>query len=139
MSSRNTPSYSPAAAIDDTWWKWPAAIALANSTVLRVPSTFTAIWLSSSASRSYTAARWWKWSIWPLSAFTSSADTPSFFDVRSPNTGTARAAPTPQYSRSPATLPSLSRRIRKCTTAPLRCSSLATRRLPMKPVAPVTK
>ena len=53
--------------------------------------------------------------------------------------GTARAGPTPQCSRSAATLPSLSLRMRKCTTEPLRCSSLATRRLPMKPVAPVTK
>jgi len=114
-------------------------MALANSTVLRVPSTLTVIWLSASASRSYTAARWWKWSIWPLRAFTSSALTPSRLAVRSPKTGTARVGPTPQYSRSAATLASLSRRIRKCTTAPLRSSSFLTSRLPMKPVAPVTK
>jgi hypothetical protein len=30
MSSRKMPSYRPAAAIDDTWWKVPALIALAN-------------------------------------------------------------------------------------------------------------
>jgi hypothetical protein len=34
----------------------------------------------------------------PLSALMSSAATPSFLLVRSPNTGTARAALTPQYS-----------------------------------------
>ena len=43
MSSRNTPSYRPAAAIELTWCRWPASIALANSTTLRVPSMLTAI------------------------------------------------------------------------------------------------
>ncbi len=139
MSSRNTPSYRPAAAMLETWWKCPASMALANSTALRVPSMLTWTWLSSSADRSYTAARWYMWSMWPLSRFRSSAATPSFLDVRSPYTGTARALLTPQNSSSAATLSSLSGRSRKWTTAPLRASKVLTRRLPMKPVAPVTK
>src|SRR5690606_10145505 len=68
--------------------------------------------------------------------------TPSRLVVRSPKTGTARAAALPlrpQYSRRPATLPSLCGRIRKYTTEPFRSSSFLTSRLPMKPVAPVMK
>ena len=52
MSSRNTPSYMPAAAIDDTCWNTPALIALASATALRVPSMLATIWLSASAFRS---------------------------------------------------------------------------------------
>ena len=59
--------------------------------------------------------------------------------VRSPWTAMARAGPTPHCSRSCGTLASLSGRTRKETTAPLRSSSFLTSRLPMKPVAPVTK
>src|SRR5512140_402550 len=67
------------------------------------------------------------------------AETPSLGAVRSPKTGTARVSSTPQYARNEAILCSLSFRIRKCTTEALRPRSFATRRLPMKPVAPVTK
>ena len=57
-------------------------------------------------------------------------------------TGTARAFALPfrpQYSYSAASLASLPARTRKCTVLPLRASRALTRRLPMKPVAPVTK
>jgi hypothetical protein len=139
MSSRNTPSYSPAAAIEDTWWKCPASMAFANSTALRVPSMLTCTCAASSASRSYTAARWNTMSTSPLSAFSTSADAPSFFAVRSPNTGTARAFVTPQYASSSGSRASLSLRSRKCTVLPRRASRALTSRLPMNPVAPVTK
>ena len=59
--------------------------------------------------------------------------------VRSPVTGIARALLTPQYVYSASSLLSLPGRTRKCTTEPRRASSVLTSRLPMKPVAPVTK
>jgi hypothetical protein len=52
MSSRNRPSYAPAVAIDEVWWKRPTSIELANSMTWRVPSTFDFIIESSSAAMS---------------------------------------------------------------------------------------
>ena len=52
MSSVNVPLYSPAAAIELTWWKWPAWIASASWTACRVPSTLAVRWLAASAVRS---------------------------------------------------------------------------------------
>ena len=73
----------------------------------------TCTWLSSSAPRSYTAARWYTASTLPFSAFRSSADTPSFLAVRSPVTACARCALAPQYSRNAGSLSSLPGRSEK--------------------------
>ena len=52
MSSRNTPGYKPAAAIELVWWKHAALTAPANSIACVVPSTFAMRCDSASAVRS---------------------------------------------------------------------------------------
>ena len=47
--SSKVPTYSPAAATEDTWWKQPASSAPASASALRVPSTFIASLVASAA------------------------------------------------------------------------------------------
>ena len=47
--SSNRPWYSPAAATEDTWWKQPTFSFSASSRAWRVPPTFIASLVSSSA------------------------------------------------------------------------------------------
>ena len=47
--SSNVPTYSPAAATEDTWWKQPASSPPASAIALRVPSTFIASFVAPSA------------------------------------------------------------------------------------------
>ncbi len=52
MSSVKWPSYWPATAIEEMWWKRLAPIALARSIALRVPPTLSIALLVSSAAMS---------------------------------------------------------------------------------------
>ena len=49
MVSSKGPTKSPAAATDETWWKQPASSAAASSRAWRVPPTFIASLVASSA------------------------------------------------------------------------------------------
>ena len=48
MSSVNTPSWSPATATEETWWRQPTPSRLATVTTASVPPTFTASLTASS-------------------------------------------------------------------------------------------
>ncbi len=49
MSSVKCPSYVPAIAIEDAWWKIPACSSLARSTAFCVPATLSSTFSVSSA------------------------------------------------------------------------------------------
>ena len=89
-----------------TRWKQPAFTAAARSSAPCVPTMFAFFIVSALASMSYTAPRWKKCLTLPLSFLTSTGDTPSFGEPRSPLIGTTRfTLSLPQNSRSSSSLP----------------------------------